>query len=131
MQVLYNEILNQVVTACTGSTIKAWHAETGRLNYSLPLSHGQHIDVTALALNSSGYRLASGGIDGSVKVWDFVSGQELKAKKGRKSDDDLMSVVMLKYVEWSSGPGCCIVAIGWKNRVLLFSVSQETRHCHE
>ena len=68
MQILYNRKLNQMVTVCTESVIRVWEAETGRRVYHITAAHGVNgesaIEVTAIALDKSGYRLASGALDG-------------------------------------------------------------------
>ena len=63
-QLLYNRDLGQVVTMCTESVLKVWEMESGKLVYTITDSHGPNIEVTAVTLDSSGYRLATGAFDG-------------------------------------------------------------------
>jgi WD40 repeat protein/tRNA A-37 threonylcarbamoyl transferase component Bud32 len=49
----------------------------------LLLGHGGQI--TSVAFNPNGQRLASGSIDGTVKVWDAATGQEIRTLKGHTS----------------------------------------------
>ena len=38
--------------------------ETGQLVYQVANAHGSSIEITAITVDSSGYRLATGGYDG-------------------------------------------------------------------
>jgi WD40 repeat protein len=116
---VYNSYINQIATLCS-SDLKVWEAETGRLMYGLSEIHGKNVEATSMALDPSGYRLATGGSNGSIKVWDFGAGQELKHKQGRKSRDDL-SIFSLVYTKLNDE--LYIVAFGWNNKIRLFHVS--------
>lgn len=45
--------------------------DTGKLVYSISEAHGPNVEVTALALDNSGYRLASGAFDGALVPGTF------------------------------------------------------------
>ncbi|XP_059147983.1 WD repeat-containing protein 64-like isoform X2 [Physella acuta] len=79
VQMLFNQAFHQVVSVCTQPVIKVWDAETGQIVYSIPEAHGPNVDVTALALDRSGYKLVTGASDGSIKVWNFGAGQMIKS----------------------------------------------------
>ncbi|XP_064601013.1 WD repeat-containing protein 64-like [Liolophura sinensis] len=121
-QVLYNAELNQVITVCTESVIKVWEMEAGKLVYQITDAHGPNIELTAIALDKSGYRLASGAYDGSLKVWDFGSGQEIKWKTGEGTDEDL-SITGLIYSQL--GVERVILVSGWNNRVKIILDSND------
>ena len=55
-----------MITVCTESVIKVWEAETGKHVYAISDAHGPNIEVTAVTLDKSGYRLASGALDGKI-----------------------------------------------------------------
>ena len=61
---IFNPELNQLITVCTESVIKVWEAETGKHVYSINNAHGTNAEVTAVTLDKSGYRLATGALDG-------------------------------------------------------------------
>ena len=94
---LYNSNINQIATMCT-SELKVWEAETGKIIYSISDVNGKGVELTCMCLDASGYRLATAGSNGSIKVWDFGAGQELKHKKGKKSREDL-SISTLMYTK--------------------------------
>ncbi|XP_015749343.1 PREDICTED: WD repeat-containing protein 64-like [Acropora digitifera] len=52
--------------------------ETGQFVYQVTNAHGSSTEITAMTVDSSGYRLATGAYNGSIKVWDFGSGQLYK-----------------------------------------------------
>ncbi|CAC5391588.1 unnamed protein product [Mytilus coruscus] len=121
--ILYNRELGQIVTICTESVIKVWEYESGKRVYTITDAHGPNVEVTACCLDSSGYRLATGGFDGSIKVWDFGSGQELKHKSGRQSDEDL-SIVGMKY--WNLDKDRVILTAGWNNKIRMILDNNES-----
>ncbi|XP_046579795.1 WD repeat-containing protein 64-like [Haliotis rubra] len=115
-QILYNSELHQAVSVCTESFIKVWEMETGKLVYSIPEAHGPGVEITALTLDQSGYRLVSGGYDGSIKIWDFGAGQEIKSKSGRGTEEDF-SIIGLIYKKYRDD--YIIIAAGWNNKIRL------------
>ncbi|KAK3093696.1 hypothetical protein FSP39_018996 [Pinctada imbricata] len=121
-QILINYELNQVVTVCTESVIKVWELETGNRVATINEAHGSNIEVTAICLDKSGYRLASGAFDGSIKVWDFGSGQEIKTKPGRTTDEDL-SIIGLMYTTLEGDR--VILAAGWNNKIRMILDTNE------
>ncbi|KAL5008313.1 hypothetical protein ScPMuIL_013894 [Solemya velum] len=120
--VLYNKELNQLISVCTGSFIKVWETETGKIVYSIAEVHGANIEVTAMTLDSSGYRLVTGALDGSIKVWDAGSGQVLKQRSGRASDEDL-SITGLVYCKLEGDR--VILATGWNNKIRIILDTNE------
>ena len=51
----------------------SWDIQTGSVLARIPNAHAPG-RVTALAVDSSGRRLLTGGSDGTVLGWNFVSG---------------------------------------------------------
>ncbi|XP_028611118.1 WD repeat-containing protein 64 [Grammomys surdaster] len=75
---LYNKYFHQVLTICSESIIKVWELETGLQIYQILDPHGFNIELTCATIDESGYLFATGAYNGTVKIWDFGSGQELK-----------------------------------------------------
>lgn len=44
--------------------LQVWEYESGKRVYTITDAHGPNVEVTACCLDSSGYRLATGGFDG-------------------------------------------------------------------
>ena len=64
-------------------------------------------------------QLFYGSVSGSVKVWDFGSGQEIKWKPGRPSDEEL-SITGLLFSELEGDR--VIIVSGWNNRIRILLV---------
>ncbi|KAH0622525.1 hypothetical protein JD844_024907, partial [Phrynosoma platyrhinos] len=97
---VYNNAFHQVLTICSESVIKVWELETGQLIYQIEDAHGPNVEVTCAAIDKHGFHLATGACDGTLKTWDFGSGQELKVlplgKESRDNEHWLMQMVYLK-----------------------------------
>ncbi|ELK32181.1 WD repeat-containing protein 64 [Myotis davidii] len=57
---------------------KVWELETGLQIYQILDPHGFNVELTSAAIDDSGFLFATGAYNGTVKIWDFGSGQELK-----------------------------------------------------
>ncbi|CAO2638551.1 WD repeat-containing protein 64 [Lemmus lemmus] len=75
---LYNKYFHQVLTICSESIIKVWELETGLQIYQILDPHGFNIELTCAAIDESGFIFATGAYNGTAKIWDFGSGQEMK-----------------------------------------------------
>lgn len=61
--------------------------------------------VRSLAIDPSGIWLATGGDDGTVRVWELLSGRQVWSVRLATSDDDTVNVV-----RWHPGPDAFILA---------------------
>ncbi|XP_020643114.3 WD repeat-containing protein 64 [Pogona vitticeps] len=97
---VYNKVFHQVLTICSESIVKVWELETGQVIYQIKDAHGPSVEVTCAAIDKNGFHLATGACDGTVKTWDFGSGQELKilplGKEIKDNEHWLMQMVYLK-----------------------------------
>ncbi|EHB09986.1 WD repeat-containing protein 64, partial [Heterocephalus glaber] len=75
---LYNKYFHQVLTICSESIIKVWELETGVQIYQIIDAHGFNVELTSAAIDENGVLFATGACTGTVKIWDFSSGQEMK-----------------------------------------------------
>ncbi|XP_058165465.1 WD repeat-containing protein 64 [Dasypus novemcinctus] len=75
---LYNKTFHQVLTICSESIIKVWELDTGLQIYQILDPHGFNVELTAAAVDESGFLFATGAYNGTLKIWDFGSGQEMK-----------------------------------------------------
>ena len=58
-------------------------------------------------------------------MWDFGSGQDIKWREGRGTDDD-HSVLGLQYCEVDGQR--CIVALGWNNHLHVYLVHGSSQY---
>ncbi|XP_070929704.1 WD repeat-containing protein 64 isoform X3 [Macaca nemestrina] len=100
---LYNKYLHQVLTICSESIIRVWELETGLQVYQILDPHGFNIEVTSAAVDESGFFFATGAYNGTVRIWDFGSGQEMKVlpegKDWKEEEHCLQRLVFLKAQE--------------------------------
>ncbi|OBS75535.1 hypothetical protein A6R68_18013 [Neotoma lepida] len=98
--VLYNKYFHQVLTICSESIIKVWELETGLQIYQILDPHGFNIELTCAAIDESGFIFATGAYNGTAKIWDFGSGQEMKVlpegKDWVEEEHRLMRLFFLK-----------------------------------
>ncbi|KAM9212062.1 WD repeat-containing protein 64 [Dugong dugon] len=100
---LYNKTFHQVLTICSESIIKVWELETGLQIYQILDPHGFNVELTAGSIDEGGFTFATGAYNGTVKVWDFGSGQEMKVlpegKDWKEEEHWLQDLIFLKSQE--------------------------------
>ncbi|XP_077024577.1 WD repeat-containing protein 64 isoform X2 [Tamandua tetradactyla] len=100
---LYNKTFHQVLTICSESIIKVWELETGLQIYQILDPHSFNVELTAAAIDETGLVFATGAHNGTVKIWDFGSGQEMKVlpegKDWKDEEHMLRRLVFLKPQE--------------------------------
>nr|KAF6302650.1 WD repeat domain 64 [Pipistrellus kuhlii] len=100
---LHNKYFHQVLTICSESIIKVWELETGLQIYQILDPHGFNTELTSAAIDDSGYLFATGAYNGTVKIWDFGSGQEMKVlpegKDWKEEEHWVKRLVFLKVQE--------------------------------
>ncbi|KAM9110540.1 WD repeat-containing protein 64 isoform 2-T2 [Megaptera novaeangliae] len=100
---LYNKYFHQVLTICSESIIKVWELETGLQMYQILDPHGFNVELTSAAIDESGFLFATGAYNGTVKIWDFGSGQEMKVlpegKDWKEEEHWLQRLIFLKAQE--------------------------------
>ncbi|CEP03071.1 unnamed protein product (mitochondrion) [Plasmodiophora brassicae] len=121
---IYNSNFGQVVSGDVGSQVKVWDLETGRSVFSYRNVHRRASSITAMALDASMRRLITGGDDGSVKVWNFSSGQCLSdCVDGAAPGRDRREVTSLAFIvddRSADSPSKFIVAGGWDARIRVW-----------
>ena len=141
---LYNDKFQQIVS-CSSEDVKVWQIESGQLVFRFDELHGSE-KITTMAFDWSMRRLITGAHDGSVKMWNFSNGSQLKEflreeapdsdadddkpfnalegiEKRLKHDNDT-EVTSVKYVLEQGGDNEIehryIVSVGWDKKVRLF-----------
>lgn len=118
-QVLYNCQMNQIVSICLEPVLKVWEMETGQLVYQMSEPHGPAHEITAVNVNTTGYRLVTGAYDGSIKVWDFGSGQ-LHKSYNRSSKDDIKDSTITGLIYVMFGEKQCLLVSSWGHTIRVF-----------
>ncbi|XP_012785922.2 WD repeat-containing protein 64 isoform X1 [Ochotona princeps] len=100
---LYNKYFHQVLTICSESIIKVWELETGFQIYQILDAHGYSVELTSAAVDETGFCFATGAYNGTVKIWDFGSGQEMKVlpkgKEWKEEEHWVKRLIFLKAQE--------------------------------
>ncbi|MBI1291973.1 hypothetical protein GC173_12145, partial [bacterium] len=63
-------------------SVAVWNLERGALDFEVRNAHGTAKPVYVVTFNHDGTRIASGGVDEVVHVWDVPSGKEVSTMKG-------------------------------------------------
>uniref|UniRef100_A0A5K3F763 WD_REPEATS_REGION domain-containing protein n=1 Tax=Mesocestoides corti TaxID=53468 RepID=A0A5K3F763_MESCO len=90
----YNRTFNQVITACSNSTIKVWNFATGQLVFEFSEAHGSGA-VTCMCFDLTDRRLITGGQDGYVRIWNHHTGaciQELRPDSKHEEEFSVSAV---------------------------------------
>ncbi|XP_056344565.1 WD repeat-containing protein 64 isoform X3 [Oenanthe melanoleuca] len=106
---LYNRTFHQILSICTESVLKVWDLETGSQIYQIEDAHGLNTEVTCAAIEINGVYLATGACDGTVKIWEFESGQEVKALPLEQDSSDEHRVLKIVYLKADEGQHAVIV----------------------
>jgi WD40 repeat protein/transcriptional regulator with XRE-family HTH domain len=69
----------KLLIACDKNLVKLFELASGNLVKTLS---GHQADVTAIGISTDGKHIASGGIDGSVLIWDVSTGESLQKLAG-------------------------------------------------
>uniref|UniRef100_A0A4W3IUI9 WD repeat domain 64 n=1 Tax=Callorhinchus milii TaxID=7868 RepID=A0A4W3IUI9_CALMI len=119
--VTYNKVKNQVVSICSTPIIKVSKLETGEKMYQIVQSHGPDVELTAAALDKSGSHLITGAFDGSLKLWEFATGEEIKSlPPAAESSEEDRSICQLTFLRQQNPR--LILALTWNNTIQIIQV---------
>ncbi|XP_061845608.1 WD repeat-containing protein 64 [Colius striatus] len=99
---IYNRAFHQVLTICSESILKVWDLETGYQIYQIEDAHGLNTEVTCAAIEINGVYLATGACNGTVKIWEFEYGREVKALPVAQHSKDECHLLKIVYLEAES-----------------------------
>ncbi|XP_066922655.1 cilia- and flagella-associated protein 337-like [Clytia hemisphaerica] len=106
---LYNDLFNQVVSACHGSIVNVWHVDTGEKAIMFTNAHNGH-EITSMTFDPTKRRLITGSRNGSVKIWNFNNGACLHSMNAL-DDSEVTGIVCLKQR---------IVTVGWNHKIMVY-----------
>lgn len=71
----------RVITCSQDRTIKIWDSKTGQIYQDNQVQKTVKIKTKSLSLNPNGREFLSSSTDGYIKIWDVITGKEIKSKK--------------------------------------------------
>ncbi|KAM8776497.1 EF-hand calcium-binding domain-containing protein 8 [Rhynchonycteris naso] len=75
--VLYSKIFKQVVSGCLSGVVSAWEIVTGKRTMEFSVTGDSQVELTAMALDESERCVLTGLRDGTVKMWNYSTGESL------------------------------------------------------
>uniref|UniRef100_A0A670IEZ1 WD repeat domain 49 n=1 Tax=Podarcis muralis TaxID=64176 RepID=A0A670IEZ1_PODMU len=114
---LYNSVLQQVISSDAGSTVIFWLIDTGQKIKEFTGCHG-NAEISTMALNGTQTRLFTGSTDGTVKIWDFNGHCHHKLNAGR---DRAVEISQIMVLSWT------ILVLGWDRTITVFRLSSLTQ----
>ncbi|XP_060539122.1 WD repeat-containing protein 49 isoform X2 [Pantherophis guttatus] len=115
---LYNSVLQQVISSDTGSTVIFWLIDTGQKIKEFTGCHG-NAEISTMALDGTETRLFTGGTDGTVKVWDFNGYCHHKLNAGRDQTVEISQILVLSWT---------ILVLGWDRVITVFRLNNLTQY---
>ena len=106
---LYNDLFNQVVSACHGGVVNVWRVDTGEKAIMFTNAHEGH-EITAMSFDPTKRRLITGARSGSVKIWNFNNGACLR-ELNPIDDGEVTGIVCPKQR---------IVTVGWNHKITVY-----------
>ncbi|KAL9972869.1 hypothetical protein ACROYT_G019251 [Oculina patagonica] len=106
---IYNDLFDQVVSACHDSVVCVWSLETGEKIIQFSNAHGNS-EITAMRFDPSKRRLVTGARDGTVRIWNFNNGcclSELQAV----DNEEITGILCFKQK---------IITVGWNRKVTIY-----------
>ncbi|MBN3272244.1 WDR49 protein, partial [Polyodon spathula] len=112
----YNKQFQHVISCCEGSVFKVWDLSTGALVFEFSGVQGKAA-VTCMTLDANGKRLITGSCDGSVRKWDYSSGQCVSVLR-HASDiaDEVNSCIQVEIHR-----NRYIISVGCDRRISIFA----------
>lgn len=120
---LYNDVFHQLVSADGNSTVCVWSVRTGQLDCEFQC-HGDQ-KVTCMCFDETKRRLLTGSADGTLKLWNFSSGQHLRTFV-KESPTEILGLFCV--VE---GPNVFLCACGFDRRLYIWSGSDSRKQTVE
>ncbi|XP_017369861.1 EF-hand calcium-binding domain-containing protein 8 isoform X2 [Cebus imitator] len=120
--VLYSKIFKQVVSGCLHGIVSVWEVMTGRKTMEFSVSGGQHMELTAMALDESERCLITGLRDGTIKMWNYNIGKCLQTFP----DSDQLEISGIIHMNK------VFYVTGWSKRIthFLFHKTKPVLLCH-
>ncbi|KAM4050122.1 cilia- and flagella-associated protein 337-like isoform 3-T5 [Anomaloglossus baeobatrachus] len=124
---LYNQLSQKIISCSEGSELRTWDLMTGQLLGEVQAAHG-HSAITCIALDAVGNRLASGGKDGSLKLWDYTSNSvtPIRTLMQGSAADLREGLTDVTYAEYNTDQ--YIVSVSYSGQIRIFPDTVISEH---
>ncbi|KAM7125611.1 EF-hand calcium-binding domain-containing protein 8 [Molossus nigricans] len=114
--VLYSKIFKQVVSGSVSGVVNVWEIMTGKRMMEFSVTCDQQVELTAMSLDESERRLLTGLRDGTLKMWNYSTGESLLTFPN-PDKLEISGIVHMNKVFYVTG---------WNRRITCF-VSHKTK----
>ncbi|KAM6147833.1 EF-hand calcium-binding domain-containing protein 8 [Erethizon dorsatum] len=120
--VLYSKLFKQVVSGCQQGTVRVWEITTGRKAMEFCVCGAQLVELTAMALDAYERCLLTGLLDGTMKMWNFNTGECLLTFPN-PDQVEISGIVHMNKVYYLTG---------WSKRItsFMFHKTKPVLLCH-
>ncbi|XP_033622932.1 EF-hand calcium-binding domain-containing protein 8 isoform X1 [Fukomys damarensis] len=120
--VLYSKIFKQVLSGCQQGTVSVWEIVTGRKMMEFSVSGAQLVELTAMALDTYERCLLTGLLDGTMKMWNYNTGECLLTFPN-PDQVEISGIVHMNKVYYMTG---------WSKRItsFMFHKTKPVLLCH-
>jgi len=120
---VYNPTFELIVSADDSSVVRVWDLNTGKAVFRFTNAHTnkkmEAVKISTMCFDQTNRRLISGAHDGSVKVWNFSTGQCLRELTGF-GGGEVTALCQLHVTPYDYYVGC-----GWNRKVTFWVDGQE------
>eukprot|EP00746_Dinoflagellata_sp_MGD_P124376 gnl/MRDRNA2_/MRDRNA2_58967_c0_seq1.p1 gnl/MRDRNA2_/MRDRNA2_58967_c0~~gnl/MRDRNA2_/MRDRNA2_58967_c0_seq1.p1 ORF type:complete len:1155 (-),score=226.27 gnl/MRDRNA2_/MRDRNA2_58967_c0_seq1:93-3557(-) len=115
---LYNDVFHQVVSGDIAGTICVWDVKSGKLEFEFRRVHADH-KLTCMAFDESKRRLYTGSDDGTIKLFNFSSGQALRSYV-KSNQSEITGLLTAR-----EGPNPFVVGVAWDRKIYVWNDSKK------
>lgn len=115
---LYNDVFHQVVSGDIAGTVCVWDVKTGKLEFEFRRVHHDH-KLTCMAFDESKRRLYTGSDDGTIKLFNFSSGQPLRTYI-KSNQSEITGLLTAR-----EGPNPFVVGVAWDRKIYVWNDSKK------
>lgn len=115
IQMTYQEATHHIIFTGKDGSIYCWDSETGEKTFQF-MATSDSIEITTITLNNDGKKVLTGSKDGSVKIWNYTTGYNLKSIPQRAGN----RIESIKLVHIEIGTSQYIISAGSDRKIAIY-----------